>query len=167
MYHSVSKNQFQLSVNQELGSGWGNLYLTGSTYSYWGHNGQRNEYQMGYSNFWKRLSYQVGFSQSRDNETQHRDDSVYMNFSLPLWEGAQSPLVSSTFNYNKGGKNNVQTSVSGVVGDDNQISYGVSANKQESGPSSYSVNGGYRSPFVNLMATAGNDSDNNRQMSIG
>lgn len=166
-YFYRPKNQFQLSVNQELGSGWGNLYLTGSTYSYWGRNGQRNEYQMGYSNFWKRLSYQVGFSQSWDNETQHRDNRVYLNFSIPLGGGAQSPLVSSTFNYNKDGRNNIQTSVSGVAGDDNQISYGVSANKQESGPSSYSVNGGYRSPFVNLMATAGNDSDNNRQMSIG
>lgn len=160
------KNQYQLSVNQNLGKEWGNIYLTGSTYNYWGRQGSRHEYQMGYSNFWKRLNYQVGFSQSRDNENQQLDDRVYLNLSLPLGNDIQSPLLSSTFNYNKSGNNTLQTSISGVTGEDNQFSYGISGNTQESGPSGYSVNGGYRSPFVNLMATTGRDSAHNRQASI-
>ncbi|HEI2772846.1 TPA: fimbrial biogenesis outer membrane usher protein [Escherichia coli] len=160
------KNQFQLSVNQELSNGWGNIYLTGSTYSYWGHSGHRNEYQIGYNNYWKSLNYQIGFSQSRDNQSQQRDDRLYLNFSLPFGNETQSPLLSSTMNLNKGGDNSIQTSLSGTKGEDNQFSYGLSTSLQKEGSSSYSVNGGYRAPFVNLTASAGSDSDNNRQMSL-
>lgn len=59
---------------------------------------------MGYSHFWKKLGYQIGFSQSRDNEQQHRDDRFYVNFTLPLGERVQSPIFSTVLNYNKGEK---------------------------------------------------------------
>ncbi|MBB6652282.1 fimbria/pilus outer membrane usher protein [Proteus mirabilis] len=161
------KNQFQVSINQELGEKWGNIFLTGTTYNYWEHKGSRNEYQMGYSHFWKKLGYQIGFSQSRDNEQQRRDDRFYVNFTLPLGERVQSPIFSTVLNYNKGEKNSIQTSISGIAGEDNQFSYGISGNSQESGPSGYAMNGGYRSPYVNVTATVGQDTQHNRQMSLG
>lgn len=77
------------------------MYLTGTTYNYWGHKGSRNEYQMGYSNFWKQLGYQIGLSQSRDNEQQRRDDRFYINFTLPLGGSVQSPVFSTVLNYSK------------------------------------------------------------------
>ncbi|MCN6976852.1 fimbrial biogenesis outer membrane usher protein [Escherichia coli] len=161
------KNQFQISINQALGEKWGSLFLTGTTYSYWGHKGSRNEYQMGYSNFWKQVGYQIGFSQSRDNEQQHRDDRFYMNFTLPLGGSTQSPVFSTVLNYNKGEKNSIQTSISGIAGKYNQFSYGVSGNSQESGPSGYAMNGGYRSSYVNMTTTFGHDTQHNKQMSFG
>ncbi|WP_252341777.1 fimbria/pilus outer membrane usher protein [Escherichia coli] len=160
------RNQFQLSLNQELGKIWGNLWITGATYNYWGHTGHRNEYQLGYSNKWKQLSYQFGFSQSRDNENRRHDDRVYLNFSLPLWSDTGSPLLSSTLNFNKGKYSDTQTSLSGVLGEDNQFSYGVAATSQRHGSSGYSLNGGYRTPFVNLMATTTYDSEHNHQLSL-
>ncbi|MFP1557046.1 fimbria/pilus outer membrane usher protein [Escherichia coli] len=63
--------------------------------------------------------------------------------------------------------NSIQSSISGVSGDDNQLSYGVSLNTQENGPTGYAVNGSYRSPVATLQATAGNDSRHNRQISAG
>ncbi|HHZ7365705.1 TPA: fimbria/pilus outer membrane usher protein, partial [Proteus mirabilis] len=105
----------------------------------------------------KKLGYQIGFSQSRDNEQQRRDDRFYVNFTLPLGERVQSPIFSTVLNYNKGEKNSIQTSISGIAGEDNQFSYGISGNSQESGPSGYAMNGGYRSPYVNVTATVGQD----------
>lgn len=78
------RNQFQLSVNQNLGAGRGNLYLTGSTYSYWSRKGTRNEYQAGYSNVYRRLNYQMGYSRSFDTDNWRDDRRIYVNFSIPL-----------------------------------------------------------------------------------
>ncbi|MGU4740133.1 fimbria/pilus outer membrane usher protein, partial [Escherichia coli] len=108
------RNQFQISINQELGEKWGGMYLTGTTYNYWGHKGSRNEYQMGYSNFWKQLGYQIGLSQSRDNEQQRRDDRFYINFTLPLGGSVQSPVFSTVLNYSKEEKNSIQTSINAL-----------------------------------------------------
>ncbi|HEJ9661893.1 TPA: fimbria/pilus outer membrane usher protein [Proteus mirabilis] len=160
------KNQFQLSINQEIGNSWGSIYLTGSTYSYWGHNGYRNEYQMGYNNFWHSLNYQIGFSQSRDNKNQQRDDRVYLNISLPLGSETQSPLLSSSVSLQKAGNSHLQTTISGVKGEANQFSYGLSVGTEKEGLASYSLSGGYLAPFVNLAASAGNDRNHNRQISL-
>ncbi|HBH7487946.1 TPA: fimbria/pilus outer membrane usher protein, partial [Escherichia coli] len=78
------RNQLQLTVNQSLGEGWGNLYLTGATYHYWGHTGTFNEYQAGYNNVWKKMSYQIGFSQTRRSGDYHHDNRFFFSFSLPL-----------------------------------------------------------------------------------
>ncbi|EOV6478829.1 fimbria/pilus outer membrane usher protein [Salmonella enterica subsp. enterica serovar Infantis] len=161
------RNQFQISVNQELGTGWGNLYLTGTTYSYWTRKGTRSEYQAGYSNVYRRLNYQVGYSRSFDTDKLRDDRRIYANFSVPLGESPQSSLLSTTLNYSRGDGNSLQTSVSGVTGEDNQFSYGLSASTMEKGGTGYSASAGYRSPYAYLTATAGNDSLNHRQSSFG
>lgn len=161
------RNQFQLSVNQNLGAGRGNLYLTGSTYSYWSRKGTRNEYQAGYSNVYRRLNYQMGYSRSFDTDNWRDDRRIYVNFSIPLGESPQSPLLSTTLNGSKGAGNSLQTSVSGVAGEDNQFSYGLSASTMEKGGSGYSASTGYRSPYAYLTATAGNDTLSHRQTSFG
>lgn len=54
-----------------------------------------------------------------------------MNFTLPLGGSTQSPVFSTVLNYNKGEKNSIQTSISGIAGKYNQFSYGVSGNSQK------------------------------------
>ncbi|CDZ86666.1 fimbrial usher protein [Citrobacter koseri] len=161
------KNQIQLSVNQELAQGYGSLYLTGSSYRYWDRQGSQNEYQAGYSNNWGRVNYQLGYSRSKDNEIGRTDDRIYLNFSMPWSDNFQSPQLSATLNHNKGGPDSAQTTVSGVAGSDNQFNWGITGNTQEKGPSGWSLNTAYRTPFTQLQATAGRDSDKNRQMSLG
>ncbi|WP_170876293.1 fimbria/pilus outer membrane usher protein, partial [Salmonella enterica] len=113
--------------------------LTGSTYSYWSRKGTRNEYQAGYSNVYRRLNYQMGYSRSFDTDNWRDDRRIYVNFSIPLGESPQSPLLSTTLNGSKGAGNSLQTSVSGVAGEDNQFSYGLSASTMEKGGSGYSA----------------------------
>ncbi|HDC1420835.1 TPA: fimbrial biogenesis outer membrane usher protein [Salmonella enterica] len=161
------KNQFQLSLNQVLGDNLGNLYLTGSTFQYWGRQGRRNEYQLGYSNLWHRLNYQIGFSQSRDNDNSRKDERIYLNLSVPLGDSLQTPLLATVLSHSKNIGDSIQTSISGAAGQNNEYSYGASFNRQERSTSGYSLNGSYRSPVANFAATAGSDSAHNRQMSLG
>ncbi|EMW9312559.1 fimbrial biogenesis outer membrane usher protein [Salmonella enterica] len=161
------RNQLQLSVNQSLKTGWGNIYLTGSTYNYWGHQGSCNEYQAGYNNFYRRLNYQIGYSRALDNNTYRRDERIFVNLSFPLGAETHGAQLSTTLSYNKGERNSTQTAVSGVTGHDNQFSYGLSANTLENGPSGYTLNAGYRAPYALMTTTAGKDSHHNRQVSFG
>ncbi len=161
------RNQFQLSINQNMGENNGNIYLAGTTYSYWNQLKNSNEYQIGYSNFFRQVNYQLGYSKSQNNNTGRSDERVYFNFAIPLGDGPQTPLLSTTLNYNQNGNNSAQTAISGTLGSNNQYSYGISANTQKNHSSGYSVNGRYRSPFAVLSSSAGNDSNHNRQFSFG
>lgn len=158
---SRPKNQYQLSINQNLGEKWGVLYLIGSTYSYWGKSGVRNEYQLSYSNNWKRLNYQIGFSQSVDQERKTRDNSLYLSFSIPLGE----QYVSSTFTHNRR-YNNAQSSVSGSTGKYNQFNYALSAASNNQNNRSVSANVGYRADVGDYQFSVGQDNQHNRQISM-
>lgn len=157
---SRPKNQYQLSINQNLGDKWGTLYLTGSTYNYWGQRGTRNEYQFSYSNNWKKLSYQIGFSQSIDNDANLRDNSVYLSFSLPLGENYLSSTVTRSRNYSS-----AQSTFSGSLGQYSQFNYGVSASVGSEQNRSISANAGYRADMGDYQFSIGQDNQHNRQIS--
>lgn len=158
------KNQYQFSINQRLGEKWGNIYLSGQTYTYWEQNGSRNEYQLSYGNSYKRLNYQIGLSQTLDNETGERDNGIYISFNLPLGEGYHSLDASYSRNH---GYNSIQTGVSGTLGDQYQWNYGLSASKDNSHYRNISANVGYQNSVGNYHASASQDNQHNRQMSLG
>ncbi len=89
------------------------------------------------------MSYQIGFSQTRRSGDYHHDNRFFLSFSLPLSDTGRT-LLSTTVNVSDKNSNSIQSSISGVSGDDNQLSYGVSLNTQENGPTGYAVNGSYR-----------------------
>lgn len=157
---SRPKNQYQLSINQNLGEKWGTIYLIGSTYNYWGRSGARNEYQFSYSNNWKKLNYQIGFSQSIDNESNTRDNSVYLSLSLPLGDN----YLSSTFTRSRD-YSSAQSTYSGSLGEYSQFNYGVSASANSERNRSISANAGYRADMGDYQFSVGQDNQHNRQMS--
>lgn len=154
------KNQYQLSINQNLGEEWGTLYLIGSTYNYWGRSGARNEYQFSYNNTWGKLSYQIGFSQSIDNDTNTRDNSVYLSLSLPLGDN----YLSSTFTRSRD-YSSAQSTFSGSLGEYSQFNYGVSASAGSDRNRAISGNAGYRADMGDYQFSIGQDNQHNRQMS--
>lgn len=157
---SRPKNQYQLSINQNLGEKWGTIYLIGSTYNYWGQRGTRNEYQFSYSNNWKKLNYQIGFSQSIDNESNTRDNSVYLSFSLPFGDN----YLSSTFTRSRD-YSSAQSTYSGSLGEYSQFNYGVSASANSERNRSISANAGYRADIGDYQFSIGQDNQHNRQIS--
>ncbi|PRM15882.1 Outer membrane usher protein HtrE precursor [Haemophilus influenzae] len=161
IYFARPKNQYQISINQDLGEKWGNIYLVGSTYNYWGRNGSRNEYQLSYNNRYRMLSYQFGFSQSIDNETGRRDNNIYLSFSLPLGEN----YLSSTFTRSSG-YSSVQSAFSGSLGKYNQFNYGVSAATDNRQSRFISTNASYIADIGDYQFSVGQDNKRNRQMSL-
>lgn len=160
------KNQLQLSVSQNLGKDRGNLYLVGSSYQYWGSHKGSNEYQVGYSNRYRKVNYQLAYSQSRDLASNRSDNRISLSFSIPLGGGSQRPSLSTSMNYQKYGNSGMQVSLSGTAGKYDQMSYGVSGNAQQDGERNYSLNAGYRSSFNHMQATYGGNGKGNRQYSL-
>ncbi|MFC0323474.1 fimbria/pilus outer membrane usher protein [Gallibacterium melopsittaci] len=160
------KNQFQVSISQNLKEGWGSMYLTGSTYTYWGTDQKQNEYQIGYSNHYKSLNYSFSFSQSK-NSFGESDRRVYVSLSLPLGDDSSSAYLSQSLNYSKANGYSGYTSVSGALGEDRQYSYSVSASKQQDGGSNLSVSNSYSGSLAQVNASWGRDSNSNQQMSFG
>lgn len=81
------RSEFQITLNQGLPDGWGNVYMVGSWVDYWNRNESSKQYQIGYSNNYQGLTYgisainrQVDYGPS--NQT--TDTEYLMTLSFPL-----------------------------------------------------------------------------------
>ncbi|PVZ79531.1 fimbrial biogenesis outer membrane usher protein [Serratia sp. S1B] len=152
---SKAKNRLTATASQGLPAGWGQLYISGSVQNYWNKDGNDKQYQVGYNNHYKSLSY--GFSISRTFSSLGSAQTNYLlSFSLPLGADNQShtPQLRMDLSHDSSGRYGQQASVSGTIGEDNQFGYGVTAmNANQGMGSSGSVSGNYRSPMTALSGT--------------
>ncbi|ESN53167.1 fimbria/pilus outer membrane usher protein [Enterobacter sp. MGH 16] len=147
-----TKNRFTLTATQNLPESWGQFYVSTSVQDYWNSEGRDKQYQFGYSNFWKRLSYGISASRSY-SATGTAQDTVMLNFSLPLGESYRAPQGRLSYTNGSNGRDSWQASVSGTSGEDNQFSYGVTGTTANQGVgSSGSLNGQYRTRVSTLNA---------------
>ena len=51
------RNEYQLTLNQGLGDNYGSLYITGSVRDYWNRGGSTKQYQVGYNNYYGRVTW--------------------------------------------------------------------------------------------------------------
>lgn len=129
------RDQLQLNISQPLrwdGEDHGSFYLSGTWQTYWGGYADTQQYSAGYSNSWKAVSYSVSAQRSYDNEGQ-KDDSVYLNFSVPFSAFTHDNHNPAGFNMLSGGISNsghgstqLNTNASGAT-EDNKFSYSVNA----------------------------------------
>ena len=159
------KNQFQISISQELKPGWGSAYLIGTTNTYWDNSAKQNEYQFGYSNNYKSLSYNLAFSQSK-NSLGYKEKIISLNLSIPFGNSANSAYVSQQLNYNKTQGHSSYTTLSGTLGETNSYSYNLSFNKQRASHS-YAINQSYYSSLMRLDSSWSQDNLHNNQLSFG
>ncbi|WP_235186810.1 fimbria/pilus outer membrane usher protein [Serratia sp. DD3] len=152
---SRAKNRLTATASQGLPEGWGQLYITGSVQNYWNQDGNDKQYQVGYNNRYKNLSY--GFSISRSFSSLGAAQTNYLlSFSIPLGSYSQihTPQLRLDLSHDSSGRYGQQASVSGTSGADNQFSYGVTAmNANQGMGASGSLSGNYRSPATALSAT--------------
>lgn len=150
-----SKNRYTATVSQGLPDRWGNLYLSTSAENYWnGQKGYNMQYQMGYSNIYKRLSYGVNVSRSRSSSGSEQT-SVHLNFSLPLWEARRAPTLSLSYNQDSNGGKGQQMTLSGSAGEDNQYSYNLSAANDNYSGTSGSVSGTWQNSLTQMTGSYG------------
>ncbi|WP_447877905.1 fimbria/pilus outer membrane usher protein [Serratia fonticola] len=152
-----AKNRLTLTAGQGLPDNWGQLYVSGSLQNYWNKDGSEKQYQVGYNNRYKSLSY--GISANRTFSSLGTSQTNYLlSFSLPLGRDDQThtPQLRMDLSHDSTGRYGQQATVSGSAGVDNQYSYGVTAmNANQGMGTSGSLSGNYRSPVTALSGTVG------------
>ncbi|WP_050479466.1 fimbria/pilus outer membrane usher protein [Herbaspirillum rhizosphaerae] len=146
------RSQLQLIINQSLGSGNGSLYLSGATQNYWNRPGSNTQYNAGYSNTWRQMSYNVSVQRQKDLASGTAGTLLYASLSFPLGQEIHSPRITTSASRDSRSGTTLQTSVTGTAGDDNALSYGATGSKDGSGSKTASANVQYSAPYANLGA---------------
>ncbi|WP_174972771.1 fimbria/pilus outer membrane usher protein [Burkholderia lata] len=154
----VRRGQFQVMLNQGLPEGWGSFYLSGSTVNYWNRGGNDTQFQAGYNNNFRRINYGVSAARQFD-ATQNRWDNRFMlNVSIPLNLGSRTLYSSTSLQHDSHGATLVQQSLTGSLGVDNALSYGVNVGRTSGGGAGATVNMGgnvaYMSPYATFSGNA-------------
>ena len=164
------RSQLQLIINQSLGDGNGSLYLSGATQNYWNRPGSNTQYNAGYSNIWRQMTYNFSVQRQKDLTSGTTGTLLYASLSFPLGKEIQSPRVTTSASRDSRNGTTLQTSVTGSAGDDNALSYGVTGSKDGSGSKTASGNIQYSAPYANIggnISTGSSGSAQSIQVSGG
>ena len=154
------RSRFDISLNQRLGDHGGTVYVTGSAIDYWNRNGTDVQFQAGYSNTFRRLSYTISATRTRDAFSR-MSNQVFASFTLPLGNSVHAPNLGASLTHDSTGHTLDQATINGTLGVDNQFSYGATAshdNGQGDGGSSGNagtVYAGYRAPYAQFNGSVG------------
>ena len=151
------KNRLNVTMNQGLGPGRGQVYLTGYTQDYWNNSKSDIQYQAGYSNNIGRVNYNLSAGRVR-NYSGKMENNFLLNISAPLggYDQKHVPMLTASLNKSGNGRTGEQIGLSGNYGGDNQYNYGLTAANYNQGTgSSMTASGGWRTPFSHLTASYG------------
>lgn len=150
-----TRGRLQLTVNQALPEGYGNFYFTGSAQSYWGRASHDTQFQFGYNNVYKMVSY--GVSASREfNVTDGRWDNRFMvSVSIPLGSAIHAPYLTTSVQKDSIGSATIQSTMTGTLGENNTFNYSMSAAHSEGGPASSNNNFAASANYVTSIASVG------------
>jgi len=140
------KSEFQITLNQVLPKQWGNFYLVGSWINYWNHSTNNKQFQLGYSNQFKDLTYSLSAITSEIDEgtTRASRDTQYLaSLSFPLDFKKNSLTFNSVI-----GEDSQTLSFSGFTG--NRLNYGASISSQDHNQTNININGTYKTNYTTL-----------------
>lgn len=172
------KNQITLSISQPLQDGetdYGSFYLSGSWTDYWATGDSRSDYTLGYGKGFSWGSMSINLQRTWD-EDDEKDDSLYINLSIPLanllgGENHRSGFtsLSTQMRTDFNGGHNLSMNSSGN-NEDNTLNYSVNTGytMQKEGKDISDVGGyaSYQSPWGDISASASANNDSNRQYSL-
>jgi len=147
------RNRLSLSFSQPLAEGWGQIYLSGFTQDYWSDRPKDTQFQAGYSNQFRWLSYSISLARTSD-PSGGMDNRVMLSLSFPLGRAANAPRLSANLTHDRQGAA-AQTMLTGTAGKNNQFSYGASASLGPGDAASGTVNGQYIGSKATAMAGYG------------
>lgn len=142
------RSQFQITLNQGLSGNFGNVYLVGSWSNYWNHSQRSKQYQFGYSNNYKDVSYGISATHRLLNTlgTSSQSDTEYvLSVNFPLSTKKAIANVNATIS-----KDSQSVGLSGMTND--RFNYGVSLSKQNN-IHTYNINSGYKADLATLSAS--------------
>ncbi|WP_230943304.1 fimbria/pilus outer membrane usher protein [Burkholderia cepacia] len=157
---SRQRNRASLTLSQSLGARGGSLNATASASTYWNRGGSDVNFTVGYSNTFRNVAYSVSATRQRD-AWGTSSTLYYANLSIPLGKARPATLATS-FSRDTRGSTQAQTSLSGALGVDNNVSYGLNVNHGNASGASQ-TNGGasilYRGPVAELSGSASAGTD--------
>jgi outer membrane usher protein len=166
--NGIQRGQLQVTIDQTLRAGWGAFYLSGSTQDYWNRPGRDTQFQAGYNNSFRRVNYGVSISRQFDLTQQKWDNRVMLNLSVPLGLGAHAPFSSTSLQHDSSGALVMQQSLTGSLGVDNAVSYGVNVARNSGGDSAATTTVGGNVSWLSPVATlTGNASTGTGYRQIG
>ena len=143
------RSEFQITLNQGLPDGWGNVYMVGSWVDYWNRNESSKQYQIGYSNNYQGLTYGISAINRQvdyGSSNQTTDTEYLMTLSFPL------SFKKHSMNVNANASEDSRTvGVSGTVGD--RFSYGSSVTHQDRSNPTLNVNGRYKTNYATVAGS--------------
>ncbi|RWR02354.1 fimbrial protein [[Pantoea] beijingensis] len=143
-YDTISRprNRVSLTLSQDLGNDFGQLYISGYRENYWNDVGSNTQYQAGYNNSYKWLGYGLAVNRT-ETRNREKETQYLLNFSVPLGSGRNTPNLNSYTTIEKRGVTS-QLGVGGTLGEQGQLSYNVSAGRDASDNYSGNVSGAYK-----------------------
>jgi len=171
-----TKNQVQVSLNQPLnvnGEDYGSFYISGTWQDYWNDSSSTSDYSVGYNNSFAYGSYSISVQRTY-NESGEKDDSVYVNLSIPFSifdKNSQQSRLFNNINMSlrsdfKGGSSFNSTASGNTK--NSEVSYSVTASSSGGNYGNLNQISGYsswNSPYGPLGLSASFSDDNSKQYS--
>ncbi|WP_431822262.1 fimbria/pilus outer membrane usher protein [Burkholderia sp. F1] len=157
------RNRVDLNISQQIGRA-GNVYLNGSSLSYWAGRGQTLSFTLGYSKQWRDLTLSASVQRVRNMSAgmpgfgrAAGNTLASVSVSIPLDRNARrAPTFSTLVTNDSSAGTSATAGVSGRFGAQGDGSYSLSASYDGSNrASSGSVGAGYRLPAVALAGNLG------------
>jgi outer membrane usher protein len=128
-----ARQRLNVTVNQDFGGKYGQLYINGSRNTYWQGMPAATTYQLGYSNTYRRVNF--GLTASRTYTAgpmyngSHYDTQFGINLSIPLGgpSSRHAPMLQLSATHDDVMGNNDRVGVTGTFGKDSEFSYGANA----------------------------------------
>lgn len=187
------KSRLDLNIHQKVGDG--TLTLFGSSVDYYASNlGRQTSLTVGYGSRWKDLNWNLSLQRSRiqseplslEQERQQQSDNIFfgpgynsdridnrlmLTLSMPLGRTSNAPHMTTSYSRSTGDTqgSNLNTGISGSLGQQHNITYGASAshsNADGRASSNYNLNGGYRGSKATLRTGYSQYGDSS-QLSFG
>ncbi|WP_181393003.1 fimbria/pilus outer membrane usher protein [Stenotrophomonas sp. HMWF023] len=155
------KNTLQLNVTQTLANGYGTIYASGSSSTYWNRSGRDTTFQFGYSNRLGSGNYSISASRTRD-AFGRADNQINLSYSIPLWRESRAPRVDLRFDRRESG-DSWSAGLAGQAGDRGQFNYNASVSDGETQSASWSLGAGYNAPYASMSASTSQSGQSSAQ----
>lgn len=178
--NNAKKSRMQMNITQQLGNGYGSLFLTGSRQDYWHTDGTNDLLQIGYSNVYRGVSYNLSYSYNKNQGLEERNQLFAFNLSIPLgqWLNGHREGISlrrsqniayTTYNMTSDnqGRTLQQVGLSGTMLPEGNLNYHVSQGYGNRGIGNSGNAGlGYQGTYGNSNANY-NYTRHSRQLNYG
>lgn len=156
------RNRAQITITQGLPEGYGSFYASANTQNYWGTQKRDTDFQLGYNNQYKSVSYNISANRMRNTSSGNWDNQITLSFSVPLSSASSSPRLSTSYTQ-KRHTHSLQTGLSGSAGENNQYNYGAYVSSERADNSgrnnTLSLNATWLSPYATVGGSYTKSSD--------